>query len=204
MSPATSDRDHTHQTRFHDAVARFDRANAEDPNRELVEGVLQPKELAYARRMTQRLDRLAPDAAEPLKLAARSQHIRRWTHARTQFPAGRKGYQEWRSTLAAFHAKTAGDILRDVGYGEDTIERVQVLLRKERLKADPDVQILEDVICLVFLEHYLAGFATQQAEDKLVEILRKTWRKMSERGREAALKLDLPPELRALVEKAVR
>ena len=203
MSPAKSDRDDTHQTRFHDAVARFDQANAEDPNRELVEGVLQPRELAYARRMTQRLDRFAPDAAEPLRLAARSQHIRRWTLARSKFPPGRQGYREWRSTLAAFHAKTAGDILREVGYGDDTIERVQVLLRKERLKADPDVQILEDVICLVFLKHYLSGFAVQQDEDKLVDILRKTWRKMSVQGRQVALELDLAPELRVLIEKAV-
>ena len=203
MSPATSDWEDTHQGRFHDAVARFDRANAEDPNHELVEGVPQPKELAYARRMTQRLDRFVPDAAEPLKLAARSQHIRRWTVARSQFPAGRQGYREWRSTLAAFHAKTAGDILREVRYGEDTIERVQALLRKERLKADPDVQTLEDVVCLVFLEHYLADFAVQHEEGKLVDILRKTWRKMSDRGREAALELDVAPELRTLIEKAV-
>ena len=189
--------------RFEQAVARFDRANADDPNDERVDGVDTPKELAYARRMSERLVRLAPDASEPLRLAARSQHIRRWTIPRTEFPEGRDGYRTWRTRLAAFHAETAGAILRDVGYESAVVARVESLLRKERLKADPDAQTLEDVACLVFLEHEAARFASRQEEAKLVEILRKTWRKMSERGRAAALESKLPPEVRALVERAV-
>ena len=189
--------------RFDQAVARFDRANADDPNDERVDGVDTPKELAYARRMSERLARLAPDASEPLRLAARSQHIRRWTIPRTEFPEGRDGYRAWRTRLAAFHAETAGVILRDVGYESAVVVRVQSLLRKERLKADPDAQTLEDVACLVFLEHEAARFASRQEEAKLVEILRKTWRKMSERGRAAALESKLPAEVRALVERAV-
>ena len=203
MSPETSDPGSASTSRFHDAMARFDQANAEDPNRELVEGRLQPKELVYARRMTEWLDRLVPGASEPVQLAARSQHIRRWVIPRARFAEGRDGYRKWRTTLASFHAKTAGDILRDAGYDDDTIARVQALLRKERLKADRDVQALEDVICLVFLQYYLPEFATQHKEAKLVGILRKTWRKMSQRGCSAALALDLKPELKALVEKAV-
>ena len=144
-----------------------------------------------------------PGASEPLRLAARSQHIRRWVIPRARFAQGRDGYREWRTTLSAFHAETAGGILRDVGYDDDTIARVQALLRKEKLKADPDVQVLENVICVVFLQYYLAGFATQHDEAKLVDILRKTWRKMSARGRSVALGLDLKPELKALVDKAV-
>ena len=189
--------------RFRRAVERFDAANGEDPNRELADGVEQPKELVYARRMTARLDRFRPDAPEAVRLAARCQHIRRWTIPRTDYPAGREGYRRWRTELARFHADTAAAILRDVGYGDDVVARVGSLLRKERLKADPDVQLLEDVICLVFVEHYLAGFAPKHDEETLAGVLRKTWRKMSEDGRRAALALDLPEKVRSVVERAV-
>ena len=191
------------QSRFTAAMARFDAANAEDPRRESVDGEPQPRELVYARRMTAALDRFAPDAPEAVRLAARCQHIRRWTIPRDRYPAGRNGYRRWRTDLGRFHAETAGAILREVGYDEPTVARVEALLRKERLKADPDVQLLEDVICLVFLQHYLADFAAQHDEEKLADILRKTWRKMSDRGRAAALETDLPPELRALAVRAV-
>ena len=189
--------------RFEQAVARFDRANAEDPNHERVDGVDTPKELVYARRMSERLARFEPDASEPLRLAVRSQHVRRWTIPRAEFPDGREGYREWRTRLAAFHAKTAGAILRDLGYESDVVARVESLLRKEGLKADADAQTLEDVACLVFLEHQAATFASQHEEAKLLDILRKTWRKMSERGRAAALDLKLAPAVRVLVERAV-
>ena len=189
--------------RFREAVVRFDRANAEDPNVETVNGVSHPKELLYAQRMSDALERFAPDASEVVRVAARCQHIRRWTVSRDSYPRGRDGYRRWRTDLGDFHAETAGGILRGVGYDDATVGRVQVLLRKERLKADPEVQLLEDVVCLVFLRHYLAPFAAQHEDDKVVGILRKTWRKMSERGRAAALELDLAPELRALVARAV-
>lgn len=189
--------------RFREAVARFDRANAEDPNVETVDGVSHPKELLYAQRMSDALARFAPDASEVVRLAVRCQHIRRWTVPRDSYPEGRDGYRRWRTELGGFHAETAGGILREVGYGDATVGRVQALLRKERLKADPEVQLLEDVVCLVFLRHYLAPFAAQHEDEKVVGILRKTWRKMSERGRAAALDLDLAPELRALVTRAV-
>jgi hypothetical protein len=191
------------QERFTNAIDRFDLANAEDPRRESVGGESQPRELVYARRMTAALDRFAPDAPEAVRLAARCQHLRRWTIPRDRYPAGRDGYRQWRTDLGRFHAETAGEILLDVGYDGATIAHVQALLRKERLKADPDVQLLEDVICLVFLEHYLADFAAQHDEEKLTDILRKTWRKMSDRGRAAALEVDLPTALRALVARAV-
>ena len=189
--------------RFNDAIARFDRANAADPNEEIVGGVPEPKELAYARRMTDRLAAYAPDAPAAVKLAARCQHIRRWMRPRSECPEGRDGYRSWREDLARFHAETAAAILREVGYDTPTIERVGSLVRKERVKSDPDMQLLEDVVCLVFLEFYLGDFAGRHSERKLIEILRKTWRKMSDRGREEALTLDLAPELGALVEKAV-
>jgi len=189
--------------RFDLAIERFDAANAEDPNSEIVDGVEQPKALCYARRMTACLDRFHPNAPEPVRLAARCQHIRRWMIPRTDYPDGRDGYRRWRTDLAGFHALTAGAILREVGYDDNAVARVGSLLRKERLKADPDVQLLEDVVCLVFLRHYLADFATKHAEAKLLDVLRKTWRKMSDAGRHVALALDLPPSLCALVARAV-
>ena len=189
--------------RFREAVACFDRANAEDPNVETVDGVSHPKELLYAQRMSDALERFAPDASEVVRLAARCQHIRRWTVSRDSYPQGRDGYRRWRTDLGGFHAETAGGILREIGYEEAAVGRVRALLRKERLKADPEVQLLEDVVCLVFLRHYLAPFAAQHEDEKVVGILRKTWRKMSERGRAAALDLALAPELRVLVTRAV-
>jgi hypothetical protein len=189
--------------RFNAAIARFDAANADDPTTEVFQGAVYPKELLYAQRMTAWLDNIAPEASEALRLAVRCQHIQRWTIPRHTYAMDRHGYLRWRTTLAKFHADTAAAILRDVGYDDATIQRVQTLLRKERLKRDPEVQCLEDVICLVFLEHYLAAFATQHDEVKVLDILRKTWTKMSPRGHEVALTLPMSPEARRLVEQAL-
>jgi len=189
--------------RFNAAIARFDAANADDPTTEVFQEVVYPKELLYAQRMTAWLDNIAPEASEALRLAVRCQHIQRWTIPRHTYAMDRHGYLRWRTTLAKFHADTAAAILRDVGYDDATIQRVQTLLRKERLKRDPEVQCLEDVICLVFLEHYLAAFATQHDEVKVPDILRKTWTKMSPRGHEVALTLPMSPEARRLVEQAL-
>lgn len=188
---------------FQRAIARFDEQNAQDPNVEWIDGVSHPRELLYAQRMTQWLDRFEPNASEPLRLAARAQHIRRWESPRSNYPMDRAGYHRWRSDLYRFHADTAGAILRDVGFDESTIARVQSMIRKERLKSDPEAQTLEDVICLVFLEHYFAPFSERHEEDKLIGIIRRTWKKMSDRGHEAALALSLPDDKRRLVEKAL-
>jgi hypothetical protein len=189
--------------RFNRAIHRFDAANAEDPHLEVVDGVSYPKELLYAQRMTSWLDRFAPDASEALRLAVRCQHIRRWMMPRSQYPMDRRGYLQWRTGLAKFHADTAADILREVGYEAALIDRVQSLLRKEGLKRDPEVQCLEDVICLVFLESYCADFARQHDTAKMLPIIRKTWEKMSPRGREVARALDLSREVHQLVEAAL-
>lgn len=189
--------------RFRRAIERFDAINARDPNVEYVDGTAHPKELLYSQRLTECLERLSPGASEPLRLAARSQHIRRWEIARTTYPMDRQGYHRWRTELGRFHADIAADVLREVGYDEPTIARVQSLLRKERLKLDPETQALEDVICLVFLQYYFAPFSEQHEEQKLIGILRRTWTKMSAKGQAAALQLSLPPEKRKLVEKAL-
>ncbi len=189
--------------RCEEAFERFDLANDEDPSQLVVDGVPQPKALVYAVRMTDRLERFAPQASELIRLAARCQHIRRWTIPRANYASGRTGYRLWRKTLGRFHADVAAEILRAVGYDEATVSRVGALLRKDHLKSDPAVQTLEDVACLVFLEHYLAEFASDRDEATVVDVLRKTWRKMSEPGRAAALTIDLPTELKALVTQAV-
>jgi hypothetical protein len=193
-----SDRD-----RFNRAMARFDAANGDDPNTEVYEGRRYPKELLYAQRMSAWLDKLAPDAPEALQLAARAQHIRRWAIPRSSYALGRTGYLQWRSALGKFHAETAGAILREVGYDEQIIGEVQSLLRKERLKLNPSTQLLEDAACLVFLEHYFADFAPLHEEAKVIEIVRKTWKKMSPRAHEAAGSLILVPAAQALVAKAL-
>lgn len=190
--------DHSSE-RLRSAFDRFDAANSLDPKK--TDGV--PDALLYAHRMTQRLDSFAPGAPEAVRLAARCQHIRRWEIPRSTYPMTRAGYHQWRTRLAAFHAEVAGQILTEVGYDATSVARVQALLRKERLKHDPDTQLLEDVICLVFLEHYLTDFARGHEEGKVLTILRRTWGKMSQRGRQAALELPLTPEARALVHKAL-
>jgi hypothetical protein len=194
--------------RFNAAIAAFDTANAGDPNRERHAGAEHPRELLYARRMSVMLDRFAPGASEAVRLAARCQHIRRWEIPRTDYPRTPEGYRAWRTRLMEFHAETAGRILRSVGYGEDVVGRVSALVRKERIKRDREAQLLEDVVGLVFLEHYLTGFVAEHpehGEEKLADILRKTWLRMSPRGHEAALKLVTMPEtLAATVFRAVR
>jgi hypothetical protein len=190
--------------RFAEACRLFDAANAEDPTQEPNDlGQLVPKELLYAERMSAWLTRVAPDAPEAVQLAARSQHIRRWHIPRADFSLTRPGYHQWRNTLKQYHAELAGELMAQAGYDADMILRVQQLLRKERLKDDPEVQLLEDVICLVFLEYYFLPFAAQHPEEKVVEIVQKTWPKMTERGHALALQLPFSPEALALVTKAL-
>ncbi len=189
--------------RFRTAIERIDAANSEDPNREVWEGQEHPKELLYAQRMSESVENFAPDAPEVVRLAVRAQHIERWKIPRSEYPMDRQGYRRWRTDLGRFHGEKAAEILREVGYGHETIGRVQSLLRKKQLKADPDCQLLEDVICLVFLRYYFEDFAKEHSEAKLINILRRTWNKMSPRGQQAALAIELPGTLRALVERAI-
>ncbi len=189
--------------RFNAALARFDAANAHDPNVTIVDGCPQPKELIYARRMTAWLDRLEPNASEPLRLAARGQHLMRWSIPRDTFPIDRSGYLKWRTTLYDFQADRAGEMLQQVGYDDETIARVKSLIRKQGIKTDPEMQTLEDVICLVFLDNYFAEFAADHDEEKLIRILKRTSVKMSPRGHEAALGLKLPQRERTLIERAL-
>jgi hypothetical protein len=192
--------------RFTNAVLAFDRENARDPNH-VVDGgdggVPRPRELVDAERLSRWVARLAPDASEALRLAAHCQHIRRWEIPRSSYPEGRIGYLEWRKSLSRFHADRASEILRAAGYDDRTLERVRLINQKKGLKLDADVQTMEDALCLTFLEHELEEFAAKHTEDKLIDILQKTWRKMSERGHAEALGLPMSPSVRALVERAL-
>ncbi|ARN82742.1 DUF4202 domain-containing protein [Methylocystis bryophila] len=186
--------------------AAIDAANAEDPRRlETNNGEIGFEEL-YARRMSEALSRVYPEASELLQIAARAQHLRRWEIPRADFPDGRHGYNDWRKTCRAHHAERAGAIMRAAGWSEEDAERVGALIRKERLKKDPESQALENIAALVFLEHYFDDFLAKYQsydDDKLVDILGKTLCKMSPRGHAAALTLSLAPRAKALVAKAV-
>ena len=193
-----------HQARFDRAIALFDAANAEDPNQD--QG--QPKELLYARRMTEMIGRYAPEASEVARLAVRAQHIRRWTVPRSGYPMTKEGYIAWRTGLYKFHAETAGELMRQAGYDEDMIGQVKAAVGKRGLKINPDTQMLEDVTDLVFIDHYMLGFAQGKPdydEAKWLDIVRKTWRKMSARAHAFATGggIRLPEPLVPLILKAI-
>jgi hypothetical protein len=188
--------------RLAQALALIDEANREDPGRDPKNPALS-KALVYGWRMSEWLDRICEGPSDALILAARAQHIRRWEVPRERFPADRAGYLAWRTSLYRFHAEQLSAILMQVGYDAVTIERAASIVAKRRLKQDQDAQRLEDVACLVFLNYEFARFAEAHSHDKIIAILRKTWSKMSEVGRSAALTLPLPEPLSALVGEAL-
>jgi hypothetical protein len=189
--------------KYNAAVKKIDEANAEDPHREIYEDKEISRELIYSFRMSEWLHKMEPHASEPLQLAARCQHIQRWKIPRENYPMDRKGYHVWRTTLKKFHADKAEAILTEVGYDQQVIKRVKALLLKEKMKTDPEAQLLEDVVCLVFLQYYFLEFTKKHEEDKLVKIIRKTWNKMSPEGHEEALKLNFTPEEDKIINKAL-
>lgn len=190
-------------SQFNKAIQLFDEANSKDPFDELVDGKLFPKELLYAQRMSDQLNSFTSDASESVQLAVRCQHICRWEIPRDSYEMNRTGYLKWRRDLARFHAKKASEILTEVGYDNNMIEKVQFLLQKKQLKKNEETQLLEDVVCLVFLNFYFEKFSSKYAENKLIDIIQKTWAKMSKKGQEAALKLDLSDSSLTLIQKAL-
>ena len=188
---------------FEAAIRRFDEENARDPNRETAGGVPHPRELLYARRLTDWILKLCPDATEELRLAARCQHICRWEIPRASYPMDRAGYLKWRAGLKKFHAQKAGEILQEVGYNEETIRRVQELNLKKDFPNDPEGHVLEDALCLVFLEFQFADLAAKTTEDKTVNALKKSWQKMTDSARAEALKLEFGPREKALLQRAL-
>jgi len=178
------------QDRFNRAIALFDKLNSKDPNREVIDGKEHPKELLYAQRVTTMLKSYAPNPSEILQLAARCQHIQRWKIERRNFPMTKRGYYQWRKSLRDLHAQIAETILRKAGYEESVIGRVCALVKKEGLKTNVESQTLEDVVVLVFIENYLEEFIYRHGhfdETKIMDIVDKSLRKMTTKGRHAAL-----------------
>lgn len=189
---------------FTRAIAAIDATNAADPTLVETPSGSRPKELVHAELLSDWVTRLRPDASEALLLAARGHHIRRWMVPRSSAPAGRAGYLGWRAGLHEFHAQQLAPLLAAAGYDEATVTRIQQIVRKDDLAHDAEVQTLEDALCLVFLDQQLDELAASVAdEEKMVVILRRSWRKMSPAGRELALGLDLTPAGLALVRRAL-
>jgi len=187
------------------AISEFDAVHRQDPEKAVWQGAEIPRARLYHERLNHWVERLDPNASEPLKLAANCQHLRRWLIPRTDYPDGLTGYRHWRRALVDFHVKEASTILRDVGYDDATIDRVRHFLAKKGLQRDPEVQRLEDAICLVFFEIELTDFAGKHDKDSLIRILRKVWLKMSQDGQMVARELakQLPEQLWDLFDEAI-
>ena len=188
--------------RFRQVIEKIDASNREDPRRISAEGGAEPLELAYSQWITDWVKRLDPGASEELLIAARGQHIRRWEIPRESYPDDRSGYLRWREALKQLHAGRVGQIMREAGYDETSVEKVARIILKKNIR-DPESQAVEDALCLVFLERQFADLARKEPEEKMLGILRKTWRKMGEKGRAEALKVRLDPTEEALLKKAL-
>ena len=182
-------------------LAAIDAANAADPGRDEATG--EAAALLYGRRMSARLAIFAPGADDVLAIAVRGQHVERWLVPRHDFPMDRPGYFRWRNTLKDRHAERLAGLMQDAGYADEAIARMRSIVRKERLKLDPLGQALEDVACLVFLEFYAPAFFAKHEDAKVLDIVRKTWSKMSAAGQAAALDLPLAEDARAIVGRAL-
>ena len=197
------------QAVFEKAIKLIDSANSEDPNKVTDEHDKEwPKELLYSHRMSDILQRFSPEADDICKLAIRSQHIQRWKSPRSDYPMDRIGYLKWRKDLYKFHANTMGDLMAQAGYSTDDVERAKNMVGKKGIKSNTDTQLLEDVADLVFIEHYLQAFAAKHpeySEEKWIEIIQKTWKKMSDKGQQFALSggIKLPESLIPLIQKAL-
>lgn len=181
----------------------IDQLNSDDPNIELVGGVEYSKEQLYSQRMIEKMQSFCPEASDELRIAAHAQHVRRWVSKRSDYPEGRAGYYQWRIGLGKMHAQLATEQMDKAGYSEESQQQVFKLLTKQGIKTNADVQVLEDVICLVFLQYYFMPFAAKHSEEKVISIVQKTWAKMSEAGHKAALSLELGADAQKLIEKAL-
>lgn len=196
------------QQAFDKAVYLMDTANSEDPNTETADGKQWPKELLYSHRMTEMLERYKPLSDHVIKLAIRGQHIQRWKSPRSAYPMNRQGYHQWRTSLYTFHADKVASLMAKAGFDEESLERVKKAVGKKQLKVNVDTQLLEDVASLVFMEHYmlaLTGKHPEYEEQKWLDIITKTWRKMSSDAHEFVLagNIKLPESLIPLIHKVV-
>jgi len=184
-------------------LSAIDDINRQDPNSITFNNQTQPKELVYGQQMSECLEQYWPNSDEILQISVRAQHIKRWHLKRSEFELGKAGYYQWRIALGKFHAETTEKLMLEQGYSNEEAAKVASILRKEQLKTNSATQTLEDVACLVFLQHYFDNFASQHSEEKIIRILQKTWAKMSEPAHNIALTLPLADHLSKLVEKAL-
>ncbi len=190
-------------SKFEAAIRAIDEAHAHDPRVVPIGGEEVPYELFYSQKMSDYLEKCDPNATEVLRLAIRAQHLRRWEVPRDSYPMNKTGYHQWRTYLKKRQAELATQICLDSGYSEEDANRVGALVKKENLKQDAETQTLEDVACLVFLDDQFEEFEKGHDEEKIINILKKTWFKMSERGHELALGIKMSERAKGLVEKAL-
>lgn len=190
-------------SKMHEAFKLFDEYNSRDIKKLIYEGIEYPQELFFAVEVYKAVLQLNPEASEALLLASRCQHIGRWEIPRESYPDGKAGYLNWRSNLAKYHAEKAGEILTSVGYEDDAVDHVKRIVLKQQLKSDAEVQTMENALCLVFLQFEYESFFQKHSEEKIIRILQKTWRKMSDPGRNAALNLSYSEKGLALLKRAV-
>jgi hypothetical protein len=186
------------------AIAKFDAFNQQDPNSILWDEVSYPAEYFYALQLYNWVKKLENNPSEVLLLASRSQHIGRWQVPREQYPPGKSGYLKWRTDLARYHANKAGVLMLEAGYQQEQIKAVQHIILKENLKTDFEVQVMENALCLVFLEFQYNHFLTLHEDQKIIRILQRSWAKMTAPGREAAMTLQYTDKGRYLIEQALR
>jgi hypothetical protein len=191
-------------TKLTQAFELFDTYNQQDPTSFIWEGTSYPQEYFMALKLHEWVERLTPEASEPLLLASRSQHIGRWTVSRNSYPEGKVGYLTWRKDLGKFHAKTAGELMAQVGYDAETIERTQQIILKQRIKQDAEVQTIENALCLVFLEYQYEAFHPKHEADKVIDILKKSLLKMDAHGHSFALKLSFSEKGLSYVQEALK
>lgn len=190
-------------SRFERAIELIDKKNSKDIHKDYFQGEEFPKELLYSKRISKKLLEFKPNASEELQIAAHAHHICRWKIPRDEYLMDRVGYLKWRETLKKMHTDITAEILKTVGYDSKFIERVSFLINKKSIKKDDESQVIEDVICLVFFEYYFEDFATKHEDEKIIDILRKTWAKMSEKGHEAALKLKYSTKSMSQINEAI-
>tara|TARA_R110002033_G_scaffold168662_1_gene208623 strand:+ start:12228 stop:12809 length:582 start_codon:yes stop_codon:yes gene_type:complete len=190
-------------TKFKKAIAFIDQKNSEDPNTVIFEDTEFPKELLYSQRMTTKLLDIEANASEELQIAVRAQHICRWSIKRKSYSMDKIGYFQWRNDLKKMHSELTSEILNKVGYSDEFINRTSFLINKKLIKKDTETQTLEDVACLVFLQYYLEDFIAKHTDEKIIDILQKTWGKMSTKGQELALKTNLSSNSLNLLTKAL-
>ena len=188
---------------YNKAVEMILELNQNDPDKRLLDGKEVGENVLYSQRMGEWQEKLYADIDDTVKLAARAQHICRWELKRSDFPEGKAGYFKWRTTLAKLHAQKLSEIMSECGYAQEDIERAATACQKKNFKNNDDSQCVEDCACMVFLNYYFDDFIAKHDDEKLIDIVQKTWGKMSEKAHQAALSLELSEKALSIVKAAL-